>query len=108
LSSRGAKFFDVPVVSLFVREHQPPEVPGDAPFEAAHRFVAGLAVGDLAIEVATPMAVGHADWGDRNEVQRRVQAHARAEPPGCSAPEYDAVLPPVDDGQLDRFGYALE
>ena len=54
-------------------EHEPPDAAGDLAFEAAHGLFVGLALADLAVVVAAALAVGHADLGHRDEVQRRVE-----------------------------------
>lgn len=59
--------------SLFVGDHEMPEVVGEASLQAAHSFVSGLALGDLLVEVAASEAIGHTDLGDRDEVDRGVQ-----------------------------------
>ena len=46
---------------------------GVAPLEAAHGFVAALALGDLLVEVGPPDAAAHADLGDSDQMDRGVQ-----------------------------------
>lgn len=58
---------------LFVGEHDPPDAACDLAFEAAHGLFVGLALVDLAVVVAAAFAVGHADLGDCDELQSRVE-----------------------------------
>jgi len=79
---------------VFVGDHESPEVVGESPFQAAHGVVAGLALCDLGVEVAAADAVRHADLGNGDEMDRRVQL------PITSARQ--AVTGPVAAGDLDR------
>lgn len=58
---------------LFVGEPHSPDTAGDLAFETAHGLFVGLALADLAVVVAAAFAVGHADLGHRDDVQRRVE-----------------------------------
>jgi len=48
-------------------------------FEGAERFFAGLALGDLAVEVGAALAVGVADLGDRGHVDGVVEPPVAAQ-----------------------------
>ena len=58
---------------MFVADHASPDVVGEAAFEAAHRFVVGLAGGDLGVVVGPAGAAGHADLGERDHVEGVVE-----------------------------------
>ena len=73
LSSRDFAVVECAVGSSFVGDHEPPEVVRESSLSAAHRLVAGLALGDLVVEVAASGAVTHADLGDRDQMDRRVE-----------------------------------
>ena len=57
----------------FVGEHDPPDAGGDTSFQAAFSFFAGLALGDLLVEISSPSAVGHANLGDCDTVKSAVE-----------------------------------
>ncbi len=61
------------VDASFVGEHDPPDAGCDASFQTAFGFFAGLAFGDLLVEVSSPGAVRHTDLGDCDKVESRVQ-----------------------------------
>ena len=69
----------------FVAGHQPPDVVGETPLQAAHRFVVGLPGGDFCVVVGPAVTAPHPDLGERDDVQRQVQlavAAAREAVPG--------------------------
>lgn len=55
--------------ATFIGDHEPPDVVGQATFQAAHRLVVGLACGDLGVVVGAASAAAHADLGERDDVQ---------------------------------------
>src|SRR5665811_1371156 len=61
------------VDASFVGEHDPPDARCNASFQTALGFLASLAFRDLLVEVLSPGAVGHADLGDCDKVESRVQ-----------------------------------
>lgn len=67
-----------------------------SPNEATHRLVPGLALLDLAIEVGATGAVPHADLGDRDQVESRVELAVTA----SGEPMHDALTA----RRLDRSG----
>ena len=72
--------------AVFVGDHASPDAPSDLAFQAAHRFVVCLALGDLAVVVAASFAVAHPHLCDRDEMQRLVQLPVAAtrEPVSCA------------------------
>ena len=59
--------------SSFVGDHEPPQMVRESSLQAAHGLVAGLALGDLVVEVVASGAITHADLGNRDQTDRRVQ-----------------------------------
>src|SRR5690242_5502732 len=57
----------------FIDDHDPPDVVGEAPLEAAHGLVVCLALADLAVVVSATDAAAHADLDERDDVQCQVQ-----------------------------------
>ena len=60
-------------LASFVGDHDPPDVVGEAPFEAAHGLVVRLALADLEVVVGAAGAGAHADLGERGDVQGQVE-----------------------------------
>jgi hypothetical protein len=84
----------LPGPSPFVGDHEPPDVVGEASFQAAHGFVAGLPGGNFGVVVDPAPACSHADLGERDDVQRVVElaVSASGQPVACS----------IATGHLDR------
>lgn len=91
LSSSDSVGFGGGSESLFVGDHEPPEMIGESPLQTPHGLVSGLALGDLLVEVAAADAVAHADLGDRDEMDRGVQlpVAAAGQPVACPLPGSD-------------------
>jgi hypothetical protein len=60
--------------AVLVSGHGAPQVFGESAFQAAQRFVAGLALGDLPIVVGAAGAAAHPDLGDRGQAAARCRA----------------------------------
>jgi hypothetical protein len=81
---------------LFICQHGSPKLVGQVSFKAAQRSSWLLAVGDLAVVVASPGAIGPADLDDGDGVDRGVQL------PVAIAVEPVAFV--FGAGDLDRGG----
>ena len=83
-------------LSVLVGDHGPPDMVGQAPFQASPGLPRGLTLGDLSSVVEVSAASGRPDLGDRDGVQRGVELPITR--PG------QPVAGLVGPGYLDRCG----